>query len=83
MSGDAGVLGTLGELEDALLENLAVRGVLTRLRAALQSEIAVVLRGDGDDERVVDSAFMRDPDTALVDALVAEYLNARCALRGG
>lgn len=60
------------ELENAVIENLSARGVLSRLRAALDAEIAASLR-----EAPLGVPPPAPPDVHLADALVSEYLYSR------
>lgn len=60
------------ELESAVIENLSARGVLSRLRAALDAEIISSLR-----EAPLGAPPPAPPDVHLADALVSEYLFSR------
>jgi hypothetical protein len=66
------------DLESAVLENLEVRGVISRLEAALSVEVRAALSGPRDpgEELLASRAFSAHPDRHLADALVAEYLQA-------
>lgn len=63
------------DLESAVLENLQVRGVLSRLRAALEVEVRAALSGPIA-AAAATTSFREHPDKHLSNALVAEYLLA-------
>ena len=65
------------DLETAVLENLQVRGVISRLRAALEVEVRAALSGPTSaGEASAHTSFREHPDKHLSNALVAEYLLA-------
>jgi hypothetical protein len=65
------------DLETAVLENLQVRGVISRLRAALEVEVRAALSGPTSaGEASAQTLFREHPDKHLSNALVAEYLLA-------
>ena len=66
---------SLSALECALLDNLAARGVLRGLRAAVLACVLDVLAADGD-EAAPTRPRATDPDTLLSRSLVADFLRA-------